>query len=197
MKVGTQCIREIVLSLRTFSRLDEAECKTADIHEGISSTFMILNNRIKAQPERPAIEVFQSYGDLPLVECYPGQLNQVFMNIPVNAIDALEERDRTRTFEEIEQNPSDIYITTEFVAFDKAVTVKIRDNGLGIPEAIKSRIFEPFFTTKAVGKGTGLGMSISYQIVTEKQKGALRCTSQPGQGSEFWIQFPIQHSSYK
>lgn len=192
MKVGTQRIREIVQSLRTFSRLDEAECKTADIHEGIDSTLMILNNQLKAKPERPAIEVFRNYGSLPLVECYPGQLNQVFMNIIVNAIDALEERDNQRSFEEIIQNPSKIYIVTEVVQCEKAVRIKIGDNGLGMPEVIKKHIFNPFFTTKAVGKGTGLGMSISYQIITEKHKGTLSCISSVGEGTEFMIQIPIE-----
>ncbi|GAB1540235.1 hypothetical protein NUACC21_29040 [Scytonema sp. NUACC21] len=191
MKVGTQRIREIVQSLRTFSRLDEAECKTADIHEGIDSTLMILNSRLKAQPTRPAIKLIQNYGQLPLVECYPGQLNQVFMNVLVNAIDALEDRDQRRTFEEIQQNPSTICITTELLQSEKRVRIRIGDNGFGIPESIKNRIFDPFFTTKAVGKGTGLGMSISYQIITERHRGTLSYTSSVEHGTEFVIQIPI------
>lgn len=195
MKVGTQRIREIVQSLRSFSRLDEAEYKYVDIHEGIESTLMILNNRLKSHAGRSDIQVFRDYGKLPLVECNPGQLNQVFMNILVNAIDAMEEREQVWTLEEIAQNPSAIRITTEFIEDEKAVRIKIRDNGLGIPETVKNRIFDPFFTTKAVGKGTGLGMSISYQIVTEKHKGAIWCISEPDQGTEFRIQLPIQQQS--
>ncbi|MBW4588853.1 ATP-binding protein [Aetokthonos hydrillicola Thurmond2011] len=194
MNLGTERIKGIVKSLRTFSRFDESEFKAADIHEGIDSTLMILNNRIKAKAERPAIELSLNYGNLPLVECYPGQLNQVFMNILVNAIDALEERDQTRTFEKITKNPSAIYITTEFLQPEQIVRIKIRDNGCGIPEAIKNRIFDPFFTTKAIGKGTGLGMSICHQIVTEKHKGSISCYSTPEEGTEFLIQIPVKQN---
>jgi PAS domain S-box-containing protein len=191
MKVGTERIREIVKSLRTFSRLDEAECKNTEIHEGIDSTLMILQNRLKPKQEYPGIEVFKEYGKLPVVQCYAGQLNQVFMNILVNAIDALEERDQKRTLTEIQENPSTIRIKTELIEKEQAVSITICDNGLGISKDIQNRIFDPFFTTKTVGKGTGLGMSISYQIITERHKGSFKCVSSPGSGACFVIQIPI------
>ncbi|MEA5467522.1 PAS domain S-box protein [Spirulina sp. 06S082] len=191
MKEGARRIREIVLSLRTFSRLDEAEFKDADIHEGLDSTLTILQHRLKAKPESPAIQVIKNYGNLPRVNCYAGQLNQVFMNILGNAIDALEERDKKRTWEEIQENPSIISITTELRKAESLVTIKICDNGVGIPEDLKNKIFDPFFTTKAIGKGTGLGMSISYQIIVEKHKGQLSYISHPGSGTEFTIELPL------
>jgi PAS domain S-box-containing protein len=191
MKMGTERIREIVKSLRTFSRLDEAECKNTDIHEGIDSTLMILQNRLKPKQEYPGIEVFKEYGKLPVVQCYAGQLNQVFMNILVNAIDALEERDQKRSLIEIQENPSTIHIKTELIEKEKAVSIRISDNGFGIPKEIQNRIFDPFFTTKTVGKGTGLGMSISYQIITERHKGSFKCVSSQGKGACFVIQIPI------
>ncbi|WP_026732397.1 sensor histidine kinase [Fischerella sp. PCC 9605] len=192
MRIGTNRIREIVLSLRNFSRLDEAEVKEVDIHEGIDSTLVILNNRLKAKPDHPEIQVIKEYGKLPLVECYAGQLNQVFMNILSNAIDALEERDRDRSLEEIKAQPSTIWILT--AAKDDTVTIRITDNGLGISDAVRSKLFNPFFTTKPVGKGTGLGLAISYQIVTDKHGGKLSCHSTPGQGAEFVIELLI-HSA--
>jgi PAS domain S-box-containing protein len=189
MKVGTQRIREIVLSLRTFSRLDEAEFKDANIHEGIDSTLLILQHRLKAKENRPAIEIIKEYGDLPLVECYAGQLNQVFMNILVNAIDALDERDDKRTFAENEENPSAIYICTQLI-LENQVKISIKDNAQGMPESVRQRLFDPFFTTKPVGKGTGMGLSISYQIITERHGGKLQCISVPGEGTEFAILLP-------
>jgi two-component system NtrC family sensor kinase len=191
MKVGTERIRQIVGSLKNFSRLDEAERKEADIHEGLDSTLLILENRIKATSERPAIQIERDYGDLPLIHCYPGQLNQVFMNILANALDAMEERDHDRPLEEIKQRPSAIRIQTRRVGTDQ-VTISIADNGPGIPEKTRQRIFDPFFTTKVVGKGTGIGMSISHQIITEKHGGHIQCRSELGQGAEFIIQIP-QH----
>ena len=190
MKVGADRIKQIVQSLRNFSRMDESAMKTVDIHEGIDSTLMILQNRLKAKSDQPEIPVIKNYGDLPLVECYAGELNQVFMNIITNAIDALEERDHQRTFSECQQNPSQIYINTTLLP-DKQVEIKISDNGLGIPESVQKRLFDPFFTTKAIGKGTGLGMSISYQIVTERHNGSLSCESQLGQGTSFIIRIPL------
>jgi two-component system NtrC family sensor kinase len=189
MKVGTERIRQIVGSLKNFSRLDEAERKEADIHEGLDSTLLILENRIKATSERPAIQIERDYGDLPLIHCYPGQLNQVFMNILANALDAMEERDHDRPLEEIKQRPSAIRIQTRRVGTDQ-VTISIADNGPGIPEKTRQRIFDPFFTTKVVGKGTGIGMSISHQIITEKHGGHIQCRSELGQGAEFIIQIP-------
>ncbi|WP_204103969.1 MULTISPECIES: PAS domain S-box protein [Spirulina sp. CCY15215] len=191
MKEGARRIREIVLSLRTFSRLDEAEFKDADIHEGLDSTLTILQHRLKAKPESPAIQVIKNYDNLPRINCYAGQLNQVFMNILGNAIDALEERDKTRTWEEIQENPSIISITTELKKAESLVAIKICDNGVGIPEDLKNRIFDPFFTTKAIGKGTGLGMSISYQIIVEKHGGQLSYISPPEGGAEFTIELPL------
>jgi len=188
MSVGTSRIQEIVKSLRTFSRLDEAEVKDVDLHDGIDSTLMILQTRLRAQDWRPAIKVIKEYGDLPRVQCYAGQLNQVFMNILSNAIDALEERDRhKRTLTQMKKNKSQIRIQT--VKQDNNIVIRISDNGNGMSEETRNKLFDPFFTTKAVGKGTGLGLSISYQIVTEKHKGKLYCTSQPGK-TTFTIQIP-------
>ncbi|RCJ40221.1 PAS domain-containing sensor histidine kinase [Nostoc minutum NIES-26] len=186
MRVGTQRIREIVLSLRNFSRLDEAEFKQVDIHEGLDSTLMILHNRIKAKPNHPEISVIKEYNKLPLIECYPGQLNQVFMNLLSNAIDALEESIATS---KITENPT-INIRTEVINSNR-IAIRILDNGMGIPKEIFSKLFDPFFTTKDVGKGTGLGLSISYQIVVDKHGGKLACNSTPGQGAEFIIEIPI------
>jgi PAS domain S-box-containing protein len=191
MEVGAERIQHIVLALRNFSRMDEADVKEVNIHEGIDSTLMILQNRLKARADHPEIQVDRTYGSLPLVECYAGQLNQVFMNILTNAIDAIEERDQTRTLEEIKQHPSRIEVVTEMSGVDR-VQIRIRDNGPGIPPELHSRLCDPFFTTKAIGKGTGLGMSISYQIVTEKHGGSLRCCSTPGQGAEFTIEIPLR-----
>ncbi|MBD2595864.1 HAMP domain-containing protein [Nostoc spongiaeforme FACHB-130] len=188
MKVGTDRIRQIVLSLRNFSRLDESEFKAVDIHEGIENTLLILQHRLKGNPEFPAIEVVKNYDQLPLVECYAGLLNQVFMNLLANAIDAVEESARQQTNTET-QAPI-ICISTRVTA-NHQVQIAIADNGLGIPATVKSRIFDPFFTTKPIGKGTGLGLSISYQIVTEKHRGQMFCDSTPGEGTKFVIEIPI------
>ncbi len=188
MKMGAERIMEIVLSLRNFSRLDEAEMKKVNIHEGIDSTLLILQHRLKGQGNSPPIEVVKKYRDLPLVECYPSQLNQVFMNIISNAIDALDNYNT--------KSSRQITIATELLA-SNLVAIKIADNGPGIPEKIRARIFDPFFTTKPVGKGTGLGLSISYKIVVEKHKGQLKCISQPGQGTEFWIEIPLAVHPHK
>ncbi len=189
MRVGTERISEIVKSLRNFSRLDEAEVKKVDIHEGIDSTLMILENRLKPAPDRPQIHVVKQYGLLPLINCYPGLMNQVFMNILSNAIDALEERYICETLEQIEANPSTISICTKID--DYRITIQISDNGCGIPEKFIQQIFDPFYTTKPVGKGTGLGLSISYQIITGQHKGQLYCFSKPGQQTQFTIEIPI------
>ncbi|MBD2337037.1 HAMP domain-containing histidine kinase [Calothrix sp. FACHB-156] len=191
MKLGTDRIRRIVLSLRNFSRMDEADFKTVDIHEGIDSTLLILQHRLKAQSNYPAIEVIKDYSSLPPVECYAGQLNQVFMNILSNAIDALEENNTKRTAAEIQAQPSQINIRTSTIDA-QWIEIAIADNGVGIAEHIQQRIFDPFFTTKPVGKGTGMGMSISYQIIKEKHGGKLKCFSTIGQGTEFVIQIPIK-----
>lgn len=191
MKVGAERIGEIVLSLRNFSRMDEAQIKDVDIHDGIDSTLRLLQNRLKAQPEHPEIIVVKEYGKLPLVECYAGQLNQVFMNLLSNAIDALEERDRRRTSAEINAHPSTITIGS-YVINSNRIAIFIADNGPGIPEVVRDRIFDPFFTTKPVGKGTGLGLAISYQVVVEKHLGSLRCNSIPGKGTEFLVEIPVK-----
>ncbi|MDZ8054059.1 MAG: PAS domain S-box protein [Aulosira sp. ZfuVER01] len=193
MEVGADRIKKIVLSLRNFSRMDEADMKAVNIHEGIDNTLMILQNRLKAKQDRPEIEVIKQYDNLPLVECYAGQLNQVFMNIISNAIDALEDPDQSRTFGEIKRQSCQIRICTEMVSSDR-VQIRILDNGCGMPESVQKRLCDPFFTTKPVGKGTGLGMSISYQIVTEKHGGSLSWNSIPGQGTEFAIAIPIRQS---
>lgn len=187
MRIGTQRIREIVLSLRNFSRLDEAEFKLVDIHEGLDSTLMILHHRLKAKPANSEIVVIKEYGELPLINCYPGQLNQVFMNILSNAIDALEES----FVNDCEQMPNpQICIRTEVINSNR-VAIHISDNGRGIPQEIVSKLFDPFFTTKDVGKGTGLGLSISYQIVVDRHCGKLYCNSVLGKGAEFVIEIPI------
>ncbi|MDJ0701959.1 MAG: ATP-binding protein [Leptolyngbyaceae cyanobacterium MO_188.B28] len=191
MKTGTDRIRQIVLSLRNFSRMDEADFKAVDIHEGIDSTLLILQHRLKDKSESPAIQVIRNYGNLPIVECYPGQLNQAFMNILANAIDALEEANAKRTYQEIKENPSQIIIQTALVD-STWVKITISDNGTGMPESVHQHIFDPFFTTKAIGKGTGMGMPISYQIVAEKHEGKLYCFSTLGKGTEFIIQIPIR-----
>ncbi|TVQ57718.1 MAG: HAMP domain-containing protein [Spirulina sp. DLM2.Bin59] len=194
MRLGTERIRQIVLSLRNFSRTDEAEFKAVQLHEGIDSTLMILQHRLKAKPERPEIELAKNYGELPLVPCYAGQLNQVFMNILSNAIDALDEKGAGLSYREIEADPHRITITTLLTTDEegkKWVKVAIADNGPGIPPEVQSRIFDPFFTTKPIGKGTGMGMSISYQIVTEKHGGTLTCDSDPATGTEFVLTIPF------
>ena len=191
MRIGTDRIRQIVLSLRNFSRMDESEFKKVDIHEGIDSTLLILQHHLKAGLEHREIKVIRDYGDLPLVECYAGQLNQVFMNILANAIDALEEINTERVACSIEMHPCCITICTSVVD-SQWVKIAIGDNGNGIPESIQTQIFNPFFTTKPVGKGTGMGMAISYQIITEKHGGTLRCFSTPEKGTEFEICIPVQ-----
>ncbi|HTL89379.1 MAG TPA: ATP-binding protein [Leptolyngbya sp.] len=184
MRVGADRIKEIVASLKTFSRTDETGAKAVDIHAGIDSTLMILQHRIKATPKRTAIEIIKDYGDLPLIECYAGQLNQVFMNLLSNAIDALEDH--------CEESPSfapQIKIRT--IVVDQSAQISITDNGTGIPASIQSRLFDPFFTTKPVGKGTGMGLSISHQIVAERHKGRLECISTPPEGTEFRVILPF------
>ncbi|MBW4599482.1 MAG: sensor histidine kinase [Calothrix sp. FI2-JRJ7] len=187
MNMGAERILEIVKSLRTFSRVDESDLKTANINLGIDSTLLIINNRFKPSTKLPqGIQVIRN-GTLPAIECYPGQLNQVFLNILVNAIDALEDA--------VIKNPQllpTITITTELV--NEQAVISIADNGLGISEKAQSQLFTPFFTTKDIGKGTGLGLSISYQIIVELHAGILECHSQPGNGAEFVIIIPIKQA---
>jgi signal transduction histidine kinase len=191
MKMGADRIRQIVLSLRNFSRLDEAEMKWVNIHEGLDNTLLILASRLKAkQPGCPDIKVIKEYGNLPEVQCYPGQLNQVFMNILTNAIEAIDDYNKERSLEELKNKPGIIQIRTE-VNDANQVLIRIIDNGPGMTEEVYHRLFDPFFTTKPVGSGTGLGMSISYKIIVEKHGGQLQCFSAPGQGAEFLIYLPI------
>jgi predicted ATPase/signal transduction histidine kinase/tRNA A-37 threonylcarbamoyl transferase component Bud32 len=187
MKVGTDRIRDIMQSLRNFSRIDSAEKKSSDLHAGLDSTLMILQHRFKGKGSRKVVHLVKEYGDLPLVECYAGQLNQVFMNLLANALDAMEEQ---RQSEEKE-----IQIRTEVIHCPESrVLIRIRDNGPGISEEVKQRLFEPFFTTKPIGKGTGLGLSISHQIVVEKHGGQIECISTLGAGTEFVISIPIRQT---
>lgn len=191
IKVGTHRIQDIIKSLRNFSRLDEAPVKRVDIHEGIDSTLMILQNRLKADGQRPEVKVIKKYGQLPLIDCYASQLNQVFMNIIVNAIDAFEESlVESNKAGENQQQPQ-ICIRTEALEHDW-VTISIADNGSGIEEKVRSKLFDPFFTTKPVGKGTGLGLSISYQIVVDRHGGKIDCYSELERGTEFVIQIPVK-----
>ncbi|MDF5739224.1 MULTISPECIES: GAF domain-containing sensor histidine kinase [unclassified Nostoc] len=217
MQVGTDRIRSIVLSLRNFSRLDEAENKRVDLHEGIDSTLLILQHRLKGNAEFPRIQVIKDYGNIPLVECYAGQMNQVFMNIFSNAIDALvmgklwppvgisgngEGGAPSRDQEQWgmgngdnENNPYQmptIHISTKVLVDNSRLLIRISDNGSGMTKEVINRIFDPFYTTKPVGKGTGLGLSISYQIIVEKHGGIMECISEPGKGTEFWIEIPIK-----
>lgn len=196
MKIGADRIIQIVQSLRNFSRLDESEMKAVNIHEGIDSTLLILQSRLKATDYRPPIEIVKNYGNLPMVECYAGQLNQVFMNIIANAIDAIDSYSIERGEWESKINRSTIAIATEYAMPDKII-VRISDNGPGIPENVKQRLFDPFFTTKPTGKGTGLGLSIGYKIVVEKHKGSLHCESLPGRGTEFSIEIPLRQEVKK
>ncbi|OKH44895.1 hypothetical protein NIES2101_27500 [Calothrix sp. HK-06] len=186
MKLGTVRIKDIMQSLRNFSRNDGDVCCVVDIHEGIETTLMILSHRLKAKPECPAIKIIKNYGDLPHVECYPQQLNQVFMNLIANAIDALEEANQGKSYKTI-NNIITIYTTYQ----DGWITMSIGDNGLGMTEAVQQKLFNAFFTTKPQGKGTGLGLSISYQIVTQKHSGTLECISAPGEGTQFIISIPV------
>jgi len=191
MSIGVERICQIVQSLRNFSRHDDSQMKPMNLHEGIDSTLLILNHRLKGNGEMPPIEIIKQYGNLPPVECFFGPINQVFMNILSNAIDALDDPNSQLTFEEMSENPSQIKISTEVVG--NFVEIKIYDNGPGITEEVKQRIFDTFFTTKPIGKGTGMGLSISYQIIVERHEGKLYCTSELGKGTEFTVKMPIVH----
>ncbi|MEH2211867.1 sensor histidine kinase [Nostoc sp.] len=186
LHIGSERIQNLSNSLRTFSRSDRDAKISADLHQGIDSTLMILQHRLKANGDRPGIEVIKSYGILPEVNCYLGQMNQVFMNILANAIDALDEAIMEGKMSNLIPQ---IKIATE-IDSEQSIIIRIADNGIGIPERLKKRLFEPLFTTKTVGKGTGLGLSIAYQIVVEKHKGVLEVNSQPGMGTEFIIKIP-------
>lgn len=200
MEIGAERIRDIVNSLRIFSRLDEAEIKAANLHEGIDSTLLILQRRLEANSTNPGILVVRNYGDLPLVECYAGQMNQVFMHLLVNAIDAIEEaREKKQAAKRqkdgglvsriAERLSATITIQTRYLPTD-LIEIRISDSGIGMAEDVKSHLFDPFFTTKPIGKGTGLGLSISYQVVVAKHQGTLECNSTLGKGTEFIITIP-------
>ena len=217
MSVGSNRIEEIVRSLRILSRLDEAEIKEVDLHTGIDSTLMILHSRLRATQERPAIEVIKEYGKIIPIECYAGQMNQVFMNLLSNAIDAIDEKINNVQLSKIEKTGIDkltslatrfptpnsilpkseialtpqIKIRTELTKDQKIILIKISDNGVGMPREVQQRIFEQFFTTKDVGKGTGLGLAIAHQIIIEKHRGTLEVKSVSGHGSQFIITMPI------
>lgn len=189
MKLGIERIRDVMHSLRSYSRIDSTEKQSTDLHKGLDSTLMILSHRLKASPDRPAIQVIKHYDSLPQVRCFAAQLNQVFMNLLANAIDALESSNQGRRYTEIEQAPNMITIATHLEA-DNAI-IRIADNGAGMSPEVQQRLFEAFFTTKPDGKGTGLGLSICHQIVVDKHGGSLTFTSHPGQGTEFTISIPV------
>ncbi|MBE9206465.1 PAS domain-containing protein [Nostoc sp. LEGE 06077] len=201
MQMGSRRIAEIVKSLRNFSRLDEATFKLVDIHEGLEATLMILQSRLNPNANHCGIEVIKEYDELPLIYCSAGQLNQVFMNILNNAIDALEEAEKLRSLaaghspsrESTQNHPSRIWIRTEKLS-DRFVTIRIKDNGNGIPTQVHHQIFNPFFTTKPIGQGTGLGLSISYQII-DSHNGRINMISDPAWGTEFSIELPIVEQS--
>jgi signal transduction histidine kinase len=195
MKTGSDRIHQIVLSLRNFSRLDEAEMKRVDIHEGLNNTLLILSHRLNSQhPGQPGIQVIKDYGNLPKIQCYPGQLNQVFMNILTNAIEAIEAYNKQRSLQDLKNRPGTILICTEVLDSNQAI-ILIGDNGLGMTEEVNRKLFDPFFTTKPIGSGTGLGMTISYKIVVEKHGGQLQCIAAPNQGTAILIQIPIEQKN--
>ena len=207
----------IVLSLRNFCRLDEAEMKNVNIHDGIDNTIMLLQSQLKGQPGHEAIEIYKEYAELPLVQCYPGQLNQVFMNVLVNAIYALDEGIKTKNIDTKDEKISEavasnnhstdsqssmynsgywkpaIRICTELIEENK-IAIRIYDNGSGMTEEVRNRLFDPFFTTKPIGKGTGLGMSISYEIVVNQHGGQLKYFSEVGKGTQCAIEIPLKQS---
>ncbi|MBE9184668.1 GAF domain-containing protein [Microcoleus sp. LEGE 07076] len=191
MQVGCDRISSISTSLRTFSRGDKDYKVSFDIHEGINSAILILKHRLKANEYRPQIEVITKYGSLPKIQCFPGQLNQVFMNLLANAIDALEESNLGRSFSEIATNPNRITICTDLLG-ESQIKIKLADNGTGMKEEVKNQIFDHLFTTKCVGKGTGLGLTIAHQIAVEKHGGSIEVNAEPGVGTEFAIVLPVK-----
>ncbi len=194
MNLGTNRIREIVQSLRTFSRMDQGEFVQVNIHEGLESTLLILQHRFKGNSSRPEVQLVRQYGEVPKIDGFSGQLNQVFMNILANALDAIDDDSSKHTYAALKENPYHIQISTS-ICKDQWIQIAIADNGPGISEATLQKIFEPFFTTKEVGKGTGMGMAISQQIITETHHGHLNCESQLERGTTFVIQLPIRQTS--
>jgi len=210
MKMGSERIKEIVLSLRTFSRHDEAECTFVNIHDGLDSTLVILAHRLKTQPDRPAITVQREYGPIPDIECHAGQLNQVFMNILGNAIDAIEEAWEDTAWKQPELKPlRTITIKTQLMeqaspplecspqSLQQWLRISIKDSGRGMSEDVRSHIFDPFFTTKPIGQGTGMGLSISYQIITDKHHGRLECFGAEGCSTEFILTIPVTQTAVR
>jgi PAS domain S-box-containing protein len=191
MYVGIKRIANISISLRTFSRSDTEHRVPFQLHEGLDSTLLILKHRLKANEQRPAIQIIQNYGEITPICCFPGQLNQVFMNLLANAIDALDESNQGKSFSEIQAQPNCIMITTQLSTDQQWVIIKIKDNGIGMTKDIKHKIFDNLFTTKGVGKGTGLGLAISRQIIVEKHGGKIEVNSEVGQGTEFVIEIPV------
>ena len=191
MKEGVNRLRDISSSLRTFARSDSASKVEFQMHEGIESTLMLLRHRLKPDEHHPEVQILKNYGDLPQIHCYPGPLNQVFMNLIANALDAFDDMNQGRSYEEISANPNVLSIATTVSSSKDSVTIRIKDNGLGIPPEVQARIFEESFTTKPVGKGTGLGLAICYQIVVEKHGGQLTCSSTPAVSTEFVVTLPI------
>lgn len=192
MQEGSRRLEDISLSLRTFARSDmNANKSEFQVHEGIDSTLVLLKHRTKPNDRRPGIEIIKDYGDLPPIHCYPGQLNQVFMNLLANAIDAIEECCQRRDSRANDPSPHRITIRTAVNGAQDAIAIAIIDNGSGMSAEVKSKIFDPTFTTKAVGKGTGLGLPISHQIIVDKHRGRLECKSKPGLGTEFLIVLPM------
>lgn len=191
MQTGATRIRDLVKSLRNFSRLHESDRKYADLHEGLNNTLTLLQHRLKPQSDRPEIQVVKNFTDLPEIECYPGDLNQVFMNLFNNAIDALEEK-----WLQGKNFTPTLTLNTEVGQYRDSqqtyVRIHIADNGAGIPQHLQLRIFDPFFTTKSIGKGTGLGLTASHDIIVEKHGGRLYCASTVGEGTEFAIEIPFQ-----
>jgi signal transduction histidine kinase len=194
VKQSIDRIYNISVSLRTFSRSDTHKPLVCDIHECIDSTLLILRHRLKASELRPEIEIIKNYGDIPDFACYPGQMNQVFMNLLANSIDAVDESNTGISFKEIRANPNHITITTSLDNSKTSVLISLKDNGVGIPEDVKNKIFDHLFTTKSIGKGTGLGLAIAYQIIVDKHSGSIHVNSSPNQGAEFVITLPFVRS---
>lgn len=188
MQLAADRIAHISRSLRTFSRSDSENTIELQIQDGLDSTLLLLQHRLKANSYRPAIQILRDYAELPPISCYPGQLNQVFMNLLANAIDAIEESNRGRSYAEIVARPNQIRVITELKS--DTVTIRIRDNGTGMSQTVQQEMLKPSFTTKPIGKGTGLGLAIAYQIIVEKHQGSLICNSAPGEGTEFTIELP-------
>ncbi len=192
MREGIRRVREISVSLRTFSRADTGSATPFNVHEGLDSTLLILRHRIKANETRPPIQIVKHYGDLPEIECLPGRLNQVFMNLLANGIDALDEASQGRSFQTIQDNPNQLTIRTEMGQEPDHICIHISDNGPGIAKADQQKVFEQYFTKKGVGKGTGLGLTISHQIIVQDHQESLTVRSQANQGAEFTITLPVR-----